>query len=86
MSQVMIDHPMPRSAASPAEHFGEQAAETLERPRRLRLVARLAQHTPTLCVMVALAGLGVYGHHTDWKLPKFSTLTGQSRGRDGRLV
>ena len=38
MTQVMIDHPMPRSAASPAEHIGEQAAETLERPRRVRLV------------------------------------------------
>ncbi len=76
MSQVMIDHPLPRSAASPAEHFGEQPAETLAGPRRLRLLAWLAQHTPTLCVMVALAGLGVYGHHTDWKLPKFSTLTG----------
>jgi multidrug efflux pump subunit AcrA (membrane-fusion protein) len=28
--------------------------------------------------MLALAGLGIYGHHTDWKLPKFSTLTGKS--------
>ncbi|MCY2988087.1 MAG: hypothetical protein NTY19_09530 [Planctomycetota bacterium] len=41
MTQVMIDHPMPRAAASSAEHSGEQAAETPERPRRVRLVARL---------------------------------------------
>ncbi len=78
MTQVMIDHPMPRAAASPAEHIGEQAAETPERPRRGRLGARFVQQMPTLCVMVALAGLGVYGHHTDWKLPKFATLTGNS--------
>ena len=82
MSQVMIDHPMPRSAASPLEHFEAQPAEAIERPRRVRLVLRrvlrLARHTPTLCVMAALAGLGIYGHRTDWKLPKFSTLTGNS--------
>ena len=76
MSQVMIEHPMPRSAASPAERIGEQPAETLDRPRRVRLVARLARHAPTLCVMVALAGLGVYGHRSGWKLPKFSALAG----------
>jgi multidrug efflux pump subunit AcrA (membrane-fusion protein) len=76
MSQVMIDPPLPRSAASPSEQFETQPAEPLARPRRLRLLAWLAQRTPTLCVMVALVGLGVYGHHTDWKLPKFSTLTG----------
>ena len=34
------------------------------------------QRTPTLLVMALLAGLGVYGHHSDWKLPKFSALTG----------
>lgn len=78
MSQVMIEHPMPRAAASPAGQFGKQPAETLERPRHVRLVVRLAQYAPTLCVMVALAGLGIYGHRTDWKLPKFSTLTGNA--------
>lgn len=76
MSQVMIDRPMPRSAASPADHFVEPTAETLDRPRHLRGVCWFVQHTPTLCVMVALAGLGVYGHHADWKLPRFSTLAG----------
>lgn len=78
MSQIMIEHPMTRSAASPLEHFETKPAEAIERPRRVRLVLRLARHTPTLCVMAALAALGIYGHRTDWKLPKFSTLTGNS--------
>jgi multidrug efflux pump subunit AcrA (membrane-fusion protein) len=29
-----------------------------------------------LAVIVVLAGLGLYGHHLDWKLPKFSAMTG----------
>lgn len=78
MTQAMIDPIMPRAAANPAQPVGEQTAVTPDRPRRVRLVARLARHMPTLFVMVALAGLGVYGHHTDWKLPKFAALTGHS--------
>ena len=59
--------------------------ETLERRRRLRLVASVGRHTPTLCVMLALAGLGIYGHHSDWKLPKFSALDRQRRGASGTI-
>ena len=29
-----------------------------------------------MLVLVFLAGLGVYGHRTDWKLPKFAALVG----------
>ena len=28
----------------------------------------------TAIVLVVLAGVAVWGHHTDWKLPKFSAL------------
>jgi multidrug efflux pump subunit AcrA (membrane-fusion protein) len=31
---------------------------------------------PTILVFVLLAGLGLYGHETDWKLPKFAILLG----------
>jgi cobalt-zinc-cadmium efflux system membrane fusion protein len=33
---------------------------------------------PNLLVVLALAGLGWWGHHTGWKLPKFAQLTGAS--------
>lgn len=38
--------------------------------------ARLAHHIPTLLVMALLGGLGAYGHHSGWKLPKFSAFAG----------
>jgi multidrug efflux pump subunit AcrA (membrane-fusion protein) len=31
---------------------------------------------PTAAVIAMLGGLAIWGHSTDWKLPKFSTLTG----------
>lgn len=45
-----------------------------ERPARW--LARVAGALPTLLVTLLLAGLGVYGHHSQWKLPKFSALAG----------
>ena len=47
-------------------------------PRRFQALRRLGHYIPTLMVMVLLAGLGAYGHHSGWKLPKFSALTGNS--------
>jgi membrane fusion protein, heavy metal efflux system len=47
---------------------------------RSGLWRRLARHTPSLLVMGLLAGLGIYGHRSDWKLPKFSALTGNGAG------
>lgn len=40
--------------------------------------AWLGRNAPTFVVIVVLAGLGVYGHSSGWKLPKFSALTRSS--------
>jgi len=37
---------------------------------------RLARHAPSVTVMAVLVGLGIYGHRSDWKLPRFSALVG----------
>jgi cobalt-zinc-cadmium efflux system membrane fusion protein len=42
------------------------------------LVARAARAVPNLLVLLALAGLAWWGHHTGWKLPRFAELMGQS--------
>lgn len=39
----------------------------------------LAQTVPTVLVLVALGGLAYWGHHTGWKLPKFSALAGNGQ-------
>lgn len=41
-----------------------------------RFVAWLGGGLPTLLVIAALAGIAYWGHHTGWKLPKFSELNG----------
>jgi len=40
------------------------------------ILARIAQTVPTLLVIGVLVGLGFFGHHYGWKIPKFSELTG----------
>jgi len=34
---------------------------------------------PTFLTFLVLAGVGIWGHYTGWKLPKFSALTGASQ-------
>ena len=47
------------------------------------LLGRLGRTIPTVLVLSALAGLGYWGHHTGWKLPKFSALNGNGQaGKD----
>ena len=48
---------------------------------RFRVLARLARSIPTLIVMALLAGIGWYGHHSGWKLPKFSALAGNDAAK-----
>jgi cobalt-zinc-cadmium efflux system membrane fusion protein len=48
-----------------------------------RLFGWLARTVPPLLVFTALGGLLVWGHHTGWKLPRFSLLNGgASEGKD----
>jgi len=39
----------------------------------------VVHQAPTLIVLALLAGLGVYGHYSHWKLPKFSSLLGGAK-------
>lgn len=39
----------------------------------------LSRSIPTLLVLLALGGLAYWGHHTGWKLPKFSDLNGTAQ-------
>jgi membrane fusion protein, heavy metal efflux system len=61
----------------PAPATKEIAMEGGRRAGPLRFLARRG---PTVLVLVALAGLGIYGHRTGWTVPKVSALWGRSRG------
>ncbi|MGA2255190.1 MAG: efflux RND transporter periplasmic adaptor subunit [Thermoguttaceae bacterium] len=77
MADINVDHPVvcaPSSGEQPKET--PQRVEAAKESRRMRELARLGNHIPTLMVMALLGGLGAYGHHSGWKLPKFSALTG----------
>ena len=46
-------------------------------PTLIGRFGRLLKRTvPSLAVIAMLLGIGAWGHHTDWKAPKFSELTG----------
>ena len=83
MAHGTVDQPtnlqsVPARAPSDGEQQTEAPprVETAEAERRFRLLSRLRHYIPTLMVMALLAGLGAYGHHSGWKLPSFSALTG----------
>jgi cobalt-zinc-cadmium efflux system membrane fusion protein len=62
---------------APPERSGAQA---IPRPGIIR---RLAAAVPNLLILLALGGLAAWGHHTGWKIPRFSELSGQtSRDKD----
>ena len=42
----------------------------------------LVRQGPTALVLLVLAGLGFYGHHTGWTVPKVSALWGKSQGKE----
>jgi cobalt-zinc-cadmium efflux system membrane fusion protein len=46
--------------------------------RVVAAVAGLARTVPTLLVLGTLGGLAAWGHHTGWKVPRFSTLVGRA--------
>ena len=43
--------------------------------------ARLRAAAPTVAVFGVLIGVAVWGHATDWTLPKFSALMGGGSGK-----
>ena len=82
MSRVLADRPSTRTPAvfeKPAASGQEDKTHQDESPlvrRRFAPVAWIAHQIPTALVLALLAGLGWYGHHSGWKLPKFSALAG----------
>ena len=82
MSESTINDP---AAVSPTRVTGPeeqpQCDQSPQAGRRLGTLRRVARHAPTLLVMALLGGLGVYGHRSDWKLPKFSAFTGGNAGQ-----
>lgn len=67
-----------------APHAGEeQPQQSLPDSRpRVSFFARLRQSIATIIVVGALAGVGYFGHHTGWKIPKFSELNGKGETDD----
>jgi cobalt-zinc-cadmium efflux system membrane fusion protein len=64
---IMLDRPLP--SLSPPERSGG-------------LFKVILQGFPTLLVLIVAAGIGWWGHHNGWKLPKFSELKGQVAAKD----
>lgn len=66
-------------AAKPAAQDSQSSVRTA--PQRTEKStgawAFLIHHLPTVIVMASLAAVGVYGHSTHWKLPRFAELTGK---------
>jgi cobalt-zinc-cadmium efflux system membrane fusion protein len=83
-----VEPPEEQSGVSPAEpaSVSDNTPEPSSQPtdasggesqqRTTSTLSWLARTIPTLAVIATLAGLGLWGHHHGWKVPKFSELTG----------
>lgn len=60
----------------------EPTPATPARAARLTAFAHLRAVAPTVVVLAVLGGLAAWGHHTGWKLPKFSALIGAALPAD----
>ncbi len=56
-------------------------ATNRRRDRMFLLLRANTQALPTLLVLVALGGVGYWGHVNDWRAPKFASLFGSSASR-----
>lgn len=72
-AQAASDADLPDSSGSSSRT--EQQAQA-SNPRRF--ADWLIRSIPTAIVLAALAGLGWWGHHSGWALPKFSEVTGEA--------
>lgn len=81
MSQSVIDTQQ-SSAGSGQGHLGASSTATAKQAQSRSFLQRvwtfaLGSIGPFL-VLLAFAGIFAFGHHCDWKMPKFAELTGQS--------
>jgi len=70
---TMLDVATPKTAQTAAPPLSNEAMPA--KPTE-SLLARWSRALPTLLILAVLGGIAVLGHHTRWKLPKFSLLTG----------
>ncbi len=83
MNPSALDHQFADSPTSRGQGEGQVQQHRAGTGRRSAALSWLWSNLPTLLVFGAIAAMGYYGHHTQWKLPKFSTLVGgQSTERD----
>ena len=75
MSQPAITQ---RDVLTPSPSNTPAERSTARLVRAATLWPRLKKAMPTACVIGVLVGLAMWGHSTEWKLPKFSELTGQA--------
>jgi cobalt-zinc-cadmium efflux system membrane fusion protein len=69
------------------ERHAEEVRPTPPTPRRSQSIGRaaigfVAGAIPTVLVLALAGGVGWWGHHSGWKLPKFSELTGRVTPKD----
>lgn len=69
-ANTRCEQSMPTEAPQPA------VASTAQPRGSLTIRQWLGRTIPNVLVIAALAGLGVWGYATDWRIPKFSTLVG----------
>ncbi len=84
---TLLEKPISASPGTSGEHpIGESQRHDAaggEQPRgATNLFAMLLGWMPSLVVLSLLAGLGWYGHHNDWKLPSFASMSGQEATQD----
>jgi membrane fusion protein, heavy metal efflux system len=75
----LLEAPAPPPAQDALPNFGPEAARA---GARRGFFAWLRRALPTFLVLLAIGGVGAWGHHTGWKLPKFAELFGGAEPRD----
>ncbi len=79
MTQELATQPEVAQPSSPRRDGAPVSPSQKEAGResgRTGFIGWLGRAVPTMLVLVALGALGYWGHHTGWKLPKFSELNG----------
>ncbi|WP_425399022.1 efflux RND transporter periplasmic adaptor subunit [Aeoliella sp.] len=79
MSQTVIETPQSTTPSA----VPDRQRTTRSEPRLRGTATWVRDRIPTLLVLATFGGLFYYGHHSDWKLPKFSALTGTATSAPG---
>ena len=69
---------MPNTKALGSKPNAETTSAPAKRPA-LKRILWLVRSVPTILVLAVLAGIGFWGHHNNWTMPKFSALVGNGK-------